>query len=347
MTETKRDARSTDTTTISGDSYQRSSLGTVWVRVTDVLGIYTSPVLALLLVAIIGGSMSARFLTVRNFTNLAGQAPIIGVMAVGMTLVMVTAGIDLSVGNLLSWFAVVGALLFSKGEGLSPWVILVILFGMGCATGVIQGSIIAFRGAAPFIVTLAFMSIGQSMALVFSKGKPITGISGPWVQVGYGVVPGLGVPIAFLIMVAWFILGDFLLSRTTFGRHVRTVGGNVHTAELSGVPVKRTLILTYLFSGLSVALGAFIFCGRVSVGDPYGGRMLELDVITATVIGGTSLFGGIGAMWGTFLGVFVVVMVNNVINYAANVLGLPPFFHPVAKGIIILIAVMLHRRRRA
>ena len=326
-------------------SYRRSWLGAIWLQVNNTLGIYTSPVLALLLVVTVGAILSPRFLTLRNMTNLTGQAPMSGVMAVGMTMVMLTAGIDLSVGNLLSWYAVLGALLFNGGEGLGPWVILVMLFALGAAIGLIQGGIIAFRGAAPFIVTLALMSVGQSMALVFSKGRPITGISGDWIQVGYGTIGG--VPISFLIMVAWFILGDFLLNRTTFGRHVRTVGGNIHTAELSGVPVKRTLVLTYLFSGLCVALGAFIFCGRVSVGDPYGGRMVELDVITATVIGGTSLFGGIGAMWGTFLGVFVVVMVNNVINHAANVFGLSPFFHPVAKGAIILVAVMLTRRRQA
>lgn len=304
------------------------------------LGPGTGVVVAFLLIVILGSILSPYFLTQRNITNVLLQSAMLGVVSVGMTFVILTAGIDLSVGMVLSFCSVVAALLFDNGQGYPLPIVLFATLAIGAAIGAINALIIIWRGVAPFIVTLAMMAIASGAALTVSGGRPIGGITGTYAWLGAGFIGP--VPVAVIIMLMTFIIGGFVLRFTPYGRRVYAVGGNEEATRLSGISVNRVKLITYVISGVCAALGAIIFSARVTVGDPWAGRSLELDAIAAVVIGGTSLFGGIGTMWGTFLGVLIISMINNLLN----LLNVSPYTQGIAKGLIILVAITLYKKRR-
>ena len=212
----------------------------------------------------------------------------------------------------LSLYSVVGAMLFANGAGYPLAVVVVMTLALGVAVGAFNAAIIIWRGVAPFIVTLAMMAIASGAALTISGGKPIGGIQGTYAWLGAGSIGPVPVPV--LLMLAAFAFGDFVLRFTPYGRQVYAVGGNEEAARLSGIPVNRVKLVTYMISNASAALGGIIFSARVTVGDPWAGRGLELDAIAAVVLGGTSLFGGVGSLWGTLLGALIISMINNLLN---------------------------------
>ena len=185
------------------------------------------------------------------------------------------------------------------------------------------------------------MAIAGGGALTVSGGKPIGGIQGTYAWLGAGSVGPI--PVLVLIMLAVFLLGALVLRYTPYGRHVYAIGGNEEASRLSGIAVDRVKVITYTISGLLSALGGIIFSARVTVGDPWAGRGLELDAIAAVVIGGTSLFGGVGTMWGSLLGALIITMINNVLN----LLNVSPYMQGLAKGIIILAAITLYKNKEA
>lgn len=316
--------------------FRGSSLLALMDRVGPTAGVLVGFVLVLL----IGAALSPSFLTERNILNVLRQTSMLGVVSVGMTFVILTAGIDLSVGMTLSLYSVVAALLFAGGEGYPLVVVCVATLLLGAAVGALNAAIIVWRGVAPFIVTLAMMAIASGAALTVSGGKPIGGIQGSYAWLGSGSV-GL-VPVPVLLMLATFLAGGFVLRYTPYGRQVYAVGGNERAARLAGIPVHRVKLLTYMVSNMCAALGAIIFSARVTVGDPWAGRGLELDAIASVVLGGTSLFGGVGSLWGTLLGALIISMINNLLN----LMNVSPYSQGIAKGVIILVAVALYRRRR-
>jgi ribose/xylose/arabinose/galactoside ABC-type transport system permease subunit len=303
------------------------------------LGPGTGVVLGFLLIVVIGSLVSPYFLTQRNITNVLLQSAMLGVVAVGMTFVILTAGIDLSVGSVLSLCSVVAALAFDNGQGYPLPVVLLATLALGAAIGAFNAAIVIWRGVAPFIVTLGMMAIASGAALTVSGGRPIGGIKDSYAWLGAGFLGPVPVPV--IIVVAVFILGGLVLRFTSYGRQVYAVGGNEEAARLSGISISRVKLVTYMLSGLSAALGGIIFSARVTVGDPWAGRGLELDAIAAVVIGGTSLFGGIGTMWGTFLGALIISMINNLLN----LLNVSPYMQGIAKGLIILIAIAMYKKR--
>ena len=264
------------------------------------LGPNVGAVIGFVLIVIAGSLASPIFLTVTNIRNVFLQSAMLGVVAVGMTFVILTGGIDLSVGMVLSLCSVVAAMLFNNGQGYPLPIVILTTLALGAAIGAINGGVIIWRGVAPFIVTLAMMAIASGAALTISNGRPIGGITGSYAWLGSGMIGPAPVPV--WIMSISFIIGAIVLRFTPYGRGVYAIGGNEQAARLSGIPVNRVKLITYMISGFFAALGAIIFTARVTVGDPWAGRSLELDAIAAVVIGGTSLFGGIGALWGTFLG---------------------------------------------
>ena len=303
------------------------------------LGPSAGVIIGFLLLILLGSITSPNFLSQRNLTNVLRQSSMLGIVTVGMTFVILTAGIDLSVGMTLSLYSVVGAMLFGSGEGYPLLVVLLATLTLGAAVGAFNAAIIIWRGVAPFVVTLAMMAIASGAALTISGGKPIGGIQGTYAWLGAG---SLGpVPVPVVIMIAAFLVGGFVLRFTAYGRQVYAVGGNEEAARLSGIPVNRVKLITYMISNVSAALGGIIFSARVTVGDPWAGRGLELDAIAAVVLGGTSLFGGVGTLWGTFLGALVISMINNLLN----LLNVSPYMQGIAKGIIILVAVSLYKKR--
>ncbi len=309
-------------------------------RALQSLGPSAGAIVAFLLIVLLGSFLAPTFLTGRNIANVLRQSSILGVVAVGMTFVILTAGIDLSVGMVLSLTSVVAALLFAEGQGLPlPFVFLGTL-ALGAAIGVFNALIIVWRDAAPFIVTLAMMAIAGGAALTVSNGRPIGGISGSYAWIGAGFVGPIPVPV--LAMLGVFLLGALVLRYTPYGREVYAVGGNEEAARLSGISIRRVKLITYAISGFSAALGGIIFSARVTVGDPWAGRGLELDAIAAVVIGGTSLFGGVGTMLGSLLGTLIITMINNLLN----LLNVSPYMQGLAKGIVILVAITLYRKDR-
>ena len=305
------------------------------------LGPGAGAIIAFLAIALVGSLLSPTFLTQRNVTNVMRQTAMLGVVTVGMTFVILTAGIDLSVGMVLSFTSVAAAMLFDNGQGLPLPVVFLAPLALGSAIGAFNGFMIIWRGAAPFVVTLAMMAIAGGAALTVSGGKPIGGIQGVYAWLGSGSVGPI--PMLVLIMLAVFLLGALVLRYTPYGRHVYAIGGNEEASRLSGIAVDRVKVITYTISGLLSALGGIIFSARVTVGDPWAGRGLELDAIAAVVIGGTSLFGGVGTMWGSLLGALIITMINNVLN----LLNVSPYMQGLAKGIIILAAITLYKNKEA
>ena len=305
------------------------------------LGPGAGAIIAFLAIALVGSLLSPTFLTQRNVTNVLRQTAMLGVVTVGMTFVILTAGIDLSVGMVLSFTSVAAAMLFDNGQGLPLPIVFLTTLALGSAIGAFNGFMIIWRGAAPFVVTLAMMAIAGGAALTVSGGKPIGGIQGTYAWLGSGSVGPI--PVLALLMLFVFLLGAFVLRYTPYGRQVYAIGGNEEASRLSGIAVDRVKVITYTISGLLSALGGIIFSARVTVGDPWAGRGLELDAIAAVVIGGTSLFGGVGTMWGSLLGALIITMINNVLN----LLNVSPYMQGLAKGIIILAAITLYKNKEA
>ncbi|HEU0235166.1 MAG TPA: ABC transporter permease [Candidatus Limnocylindrales bacterium] len=296
--------------------------------------------LALVVLLVAGSLLSPHFLTAANFANVSRQASIVGILAIGMTFVILTAGIDLSVGSILGIVAIGFASMMSNGV---PWpVAIAVAIAFGGFVGALNGLGITKGGLQPFIMTLAMLVIARGVTLTFSDGKPIRvgDSAGDIAWIGNGSVAGLPVPVilfALIAVVAWFTL-----RHTTFGRQVYAVGDNREAARLSGISTNRIIFSAYVISGLCAAVSALIVVSRLAASEPTQGQGFELDAIAIVVIGGTSLFGGSGGVGGTLIGAAIVAAVNNLLN----LLGVPPFSQQIAKGLIILGAVLLERRAK-
>jgi ribose transport system permease protein len=296
--------------------------------------------LAFVVLIVAGALRSEHFLTVDNFANVARQASIAGILGIGMTFVILTAGIDLSVGSILGIVAIGFASILAGGV---PWPIAIVLaLAFGTVVGSLNGLGITRGGVQPFIMTLGMLVILRGSTLHYSDGKPIrVGAAAPDVAwIGNGSV--LGVPVPFLLFIGVASLAWFALRHTTFGRQVYAVGDNLEAARLSGIHTSRVIFSVYAISGLCAAVSALIVVSRLAASEPTQGTGFELDAIAIVVIGGTSLFGGSGGVGGTLVGAGIVAVVNNLLN----LLNVPPFSQQIAKGLIILGAVLLERRTR-
>ena len=296
--------------------------------------------LALILLVVVLSLLSDRFLTTSNIINVLRQISINAIIAFGMTVVIIGRGIDLSVGSLLAFVGVFSAsLAVSGGEGGGWPVVLVILAGLGVGIllGCINGAFVAYAGIAPFIVTLAGLTIFRGMALAWTDGRPVSGLPEIFSTFGYGTF--LGVPMPIWIMLAFLIVTHVLLRYTALGRSVYAIGGNEEAARLSGIPVRRVLLFTYAYIGFASALAALVLTGRLNSAQPTAGTMFELDAIAAVVVGGTSLFGGRGGVFGTLVGALIIGVINN----GMNLLNVSSFYQQIVKGGVILLALLIDR----
>jgi ribose transport system permease protein len=254
--------------------------------------------------------LSPSFLTTPNLLNVLRQISVNALLAFGMTTVILGAGIDLSVGSVL---AVSGAL--AAGLSVAGWpapAAMAAALLAGALMGLFNGVFVAVFRIAPFIVTLGGLTIFRGVALVYTDGRPITGLPSAFDALGNGVV--LGIPAPVWIMLAFLGLTHFLLRYTALGRTIYAVGGNEEAARLSGIPIVKVKLFTYAYSGLASALGALVLTGRLNSAQPTAGSGFELDAIAAVVVGGTSLFGGRGGVLGTFLGAAIIGVLNNGMN---------------------------------
>jgi ribose transport system permease protein len=265
------------------------------------------------------------------------QVSINAVISFGMTLTILLGGIDLSVGSILAVASVLTALLMQAGWD-APLATLIGIIA-GALMGTVNGVVIAKGKVAPFIATLGLMTLLRGVALVLSKGSPISGFSSYFFALqGGGYVAHL-IPIPVMWMLAMFVLFWFLLTKTVFGRHVYATGGNEEAAKLSGVKTDGVQILVYTISGAMAALAGVILTSRLDSAQPTAGAGYELDAITAVVLGGTSLSGGRGWIFGTLVGALIIGVLNN----GLNLLGVSSFYQQVIKGSVILVAVLLDR----
>ena len=283
--------------------------------------------------------VSPSFLTQSNLVNVLRQTSVNGIIAVGMTFVIVTAGIDLSVGSLLALAAVVAASLAHPAAHAWPIPILAGV-AVGLAGGLLNGLLIAKKKLAPFIVTLGMMTAARGLALVYTSGRPVIGLSDSYRGIG-GAALG-PVPVPILIFAAVVGVGVFALHFTRFGRYVFAVGGNELAAKVSGVDTEGVLIGVYALSGAMAGLAGIVLSSRVMSASPAMGEGYELDAITAVVIGGTSLSGGVGSIAGTIAGALIIGVMNN----GLDMLNVSSYWQQVAKGLIIVAAVLLDRKKK-
>ncbi|MBX9347285.1 ABC transporter permease [Chromobacterium piscinae] len=298
------------------------------------------PFIALVLVAVGLSVMSPDFLTVNNLLNVMRQVSINALIAFGMTLVILLGGIDLSVGSILALSSVLTATLLQAG--VDPMLATLLGILAGAAMGLFNGLVISKGKVAPFIATLATMTILRGLALVFSNGSPITGFDSElFSMLGGGYIAGL-VPVPVVWMLILFAGFWFLLKKTVFGRHLYATGGNEEAARLSGVKVDRVKLWVYTASGAMSAMAGVVLTSRLNSAQPTAGTGYELDAIAAVVLGGTSLSGGRGWIFGTLIGALLIGVLNN----GLNLLGVSSFYQQVIKGAVILLAVLLDRSNK-
>lgn len=292
----------------------------------------------LVAVSIVMSLASSTFLSAENLANILRQVSINALIAVGMTYVILTGGIDLSVGAVMALAGTITAGLLSGGQ---PGIVAIPAgLGIGLLVGFGNGACVARLGMPPIIVTLATMGICRGLALLYTGGYPIAGLP-EWMRwIGNGSVLGLATPV--LIMVLVYAIGVFVLSRTPFGRHVYALGGNEQAARLSGIRVPRAKLIIYTLSGFTAALAGLVLTSRLMSGQPNAGEGFELDAIAAVVLGGTAIAGGRGSLVGTLIGALLLGVLNN----GLNMMGVNPYIQTVAKGVIILLAIYIGRERR-
>jgi inositol transport system permease protein len=316
-------------------------------RLGDWLRTYAIVVILIGMIAILAILTGGRFLGTQNLINIVRQVSVIAILAIGMTVAIISTGIDLSVGSIVALSAVVSTSLAQSPDatnlmypGLSLPVIVPIAAGLlvGAAAGFTNGFLIARFRIAPFIATLGMMTAARGLALIYSDGRPISKLTPEFNFIGQGsiLVP---VPILLLLVVA--VGARLMLNNTRFGRHVYALGGNEQAARVSGINVSRVKIGIYTFSGMLAGLGGMIVAGRIGSGNPQLGTGAELDAITAAVIGGTSFSGGIGTVWGTIVGALIIGSLNT----GLDLLNVSPFMQQVVKGVIIVLAIIIDERK--
>lgn len=283
--------------------------------------------------------LNPDFISVSNLMNVLRQVSINALIAFGMTFVILTGGIDLSVGSTLALTGAVTAGLMASG--VDPIFAMLLGLLLGAVLGAINGIIIAKGKVAPFIATLATMTIYRGLTLVYTDGRPISGLGDSLTFQMLGKGYFLGIPIPVVTMIISFAILYFILKKTTFGRRVYAVGGNEEASILSGINADRIKIYVYSLLGLLAAVASLILTSRLNSAQPTAGEMFELDAIAAVVLGGTSLTGGRGWIVGTLIGALIIGVLNN----GLNLIGVTSFFQQVVKGAVILLAVLLDRKK--
>jgi inositol transport system permease protein len=293
-------------------------------------------VLALALIVAALGLAKPNFLTSSNLINVARQISINGILAVGVTLVLLTGGVDLSLGSLVALTGVIAASFAHPGD----FFLVVPLFmgiAAGTACGAINGAVVTRGGVPPFIATLGMMTIARGLAQVLSGGRPVSNMNPDMTRIA-GDVAGIPIPVVILACVA--LAAWAILANTRIGRHIYAVGGNENAARASGIHVCRVKMFAYTFCGGLAGLAGIVLAARIATGQPNAGIAYELDAIAAVVIGGTSLSGGVGSVGGTVLGALLMGVINN----GLDLLDVSSYYQQIIKGMIIIGAVWFDRR---
>lgn len=277
--------------------------------------------------------LTPYFFTVSNLLNIVQQTSINAIIAVGMTFVIISAGIDLSVGSILAFSGIIVASALHNGVAAPLAIVIGLIIGILC--GVINGLLITFGKLPPFIATLGMMSMARGAALVYTEGRPISGFSDQFRALANGEILFLPTPV--VIMIGVYLIAHVVLTRTRVGRYAYAIGGNEEATRLSGVNVRFHKTVVYGFSGLVSGIAAVLLTARLNSAQPIAGMMYELDAIAATVIGGASLSGGEGTLLGTLFGALIIGVLRN----GLNLLGVSSFLQQLIIGAVIIIAVLI------
>ena len=285
---------------------------------------------------------SPYFLTVQNLSSVCRQTAVINIIALGMTLIMISGGIDLSVGSVMGFAGICGTLLLQAGFPLIPSIAGAMI--AGAAWGLVNSGLITLLKVSPFIATLGTMGAARGLTLVITNGMPVVKLPDSFGYLGDGSMAGI-IPVPLVVLVVLALLTGFILKYTRLGRYAYAIGSNVEAARYAGVPIRRYLVAIYTFGGAMTGLAGMIEGSRLMTGQPTAGQGYELSVIAAVVIGGASLSGGEGTVAGSIAGAFLIGLISN----GSNLLGVSPFWQQVVTGAVIVLAVAvdeLRKRRR-
>lgn len=280
-------------------------------------------------------ALSDRFLQVSNLVNILRQASINGIVSIGMTLVILIGGIDLSVGSVLALSAVIGADLIKSG--IPTMLALPAALLVGASLGAINGLIITRGRIPPFIATLGMLTVARGLTLMYTQGQPVTGLPDDFRYIGAGVLAGIPMPI--IVFGAALIIVYIVLTRMRLGEYIYLLGDNPVSARLAGIPTDRITILVYALSGFFSALAGLVLIARLDSAQPVIGMGYEFNAIAAVVVGGTSFSGGEGSLVGTFLGALLIETLNN----GLNLLNVSPLWEQVVKGVVIAVALLFYK----
>lgn len=296
-------------------------------------------ILALIILMVFVSILNPTFLQANNLMNLMRQLIINGFIALGMTFVILTGGIDLSVGSTLAVTSAIFAGLLQNG--MNTILAILIALGLGLILGLINGFLITKGKLAPFIVTLATMTIFRGLTLVYTDGRPIAGPKDNFAFKFLGKGQFFGVPFQVILFALAFLILWTILNKTALGRKIYAVGGNEKASFISGINIDKVKISVYVISSLMAVLSGLVLTSRLNSAQPTAGVAYEMDAIAAVVLGGTSMAGGSGSLTGTLIGILILGVLNN----GLNLLGVSSFYQQIVKGIVILIAVLIDRKR--
>lgn len=303
-------------------------------RVFDKYGLF----IAFILLCVILSISTSKFMQVSNIVNILRQISISSVLAIGVTFVVITGGIDLSLGSVVAITGVITAK-FAHPDTYPIIVPVLIGLAVGMVVGLFIGTLVTFGKVPSFIVTLGVMTVARGGALIIAEGRPISNLSKDFQFIGGGEF--LGIPFSIIIMIVIFFIALFVLNKTKFGRYVYAIGGNEEAARACGIKVNKTKMLVYVICSCLAGLAGIVQTSRIAVGQPSIGEGYEMDAIAAVVIGGVSLSGGKGTVIGTIVGALIIGVLNN----GLDLLNVSSYWQSVVKGLIIIGAVLLDRKR--
>lgn len=298
--------------------------------------------LAFVAIVVVFSFLSPVFLKPQNLLNILMHVSVIGIISVGMTFVILSAGIDLSVGSVVALSGVVSAefmLAITAGQNITAVLAVLVAMASGTVIGAINGSLISTWNIPPFIVTLGTMGIARGLALALSGGRSVYGFSNAIVFLGQGDI--FGIPMPVIIFLFTVIIAHFVLFHTRFGLYTKVVGDNEMAARTTGINIRRQKLKVYALSGFLASVSGIIYMARINAAEPMAGNMYELDAIAAVIIGGTSLFGGAGTIIGTLIGTLIMGVLRN----GLNLMAISPYYQRIAIGAVVIGAVLLEKVR--
>lgn len=300
------------------------------------------PYMALIAIIIVSAAVSGNFLTPTNISNVLVRASVVGVVSIGMTIVLLVGGIDLSVSYIMSLTAcLLARMLQAQVEagktGMALGSVLIVL-ALGCFIGLVNGTIIVMRNLEPFIVTLGVGEVISGITMLYTNGAPGGKLTEFWTN--FGKAELIGIPSTVWVFAVMMVIFMVVLHKTIFGRHIYAIGSNAEAARLTGIKVKINKIMAYVLCGFTAALAGIMLMIRVRIGEPKGASGYDMDAIAAVVIGGTAMSGGKGTLAGTLAGVLIMAIMNNILNLT----GVNANLQIVVKGLIILIAVLIQKQ---